>query len=248
MNRALRLALLRWHRRVGVVVALLVVLLVITGIALNHSAELGLGKRALRSPALLSLYGVELPEIAAYPLGGQWLSHVGGSHLYLDEREVAYCQQPMAGAVLHAEVIAALCDGQLLLLGRDGEVIERIGSVYGLPPGVEAIARDEAGVLLRSAEAVYRADLESLLFSPAETSADDWAQSQPPPAALRRQLLQSHVGDAIDWERLLLDLHSGRLFGRAGVWLMDAAALCLLLLALSGAWVWLTKPGRFKRR
>ena len=39
-------------------------------------------------------------------------------------------------------------------------------------------------------------------------------------------------------ERVLLDLHSGRIFGEAGVWLVDAAALLFLLLAGSGLWLW----------
>ena len=42
MNRALRLLLLRWHRRLGVGIAVVLVMLVVTGIILNHSSELQL--------------------------------------------------------------------------------------------------------------------------------------------------------------------------------------------------------------
>ena len=37
---------------------------------------------------------------------------------------------------------------------------------------------------------------------------------------------------------MLLDLHSGRIFGEYGVYLMDAAAVALLWLSGSGLWVW----------
>jgi hypothetical protein len=42
----------------------------------------------------------------------------------------------------------------------------------------------------------------------------------------------------LSWERVLLDLHSGRLGGRLGVWLMDFAGLMLCLLGLSGVTMW----------
>jgi len=36
----------------------------------------------------------------------------------------------------------------------------------------------------------------------------------------------------------LLDLHSGRVLGASGIYLMDLAAVAMLLLAASGAWLW----------
>jgi uncharacterized iron-regulated membrane protein len=40
---------------------------------------------------------------------------------------------------------------------------------------------------------------------------------------------------------VILDLHSGRLFGRIGVWLFDIAAILLILLALSGTLIWMKR-------
>lgn len=249
MNRTLRLLLLRWHRRIGVVIALIVLMLVVTGIALNHSDGLALDKKAVRSEAVLSLYGIDVPPVTSFPAGPHWLSHLGSDRLFLDDREVAYCEQPFSGAVKRGAVIAAVCAGQLLLLDADGEIIERLGAVYGLPEAVDGIAVRGGEVVLRAAGQAYRAELDSLQFTPlpAPAAEIDWVRPQPPPPALRDRLLSGHLGSAIDWERVLLDLHSGRLFGRWGVWIVDAVAVCLLLLALSGAWVWLTKPGRFRR-
>jgi hypothetical protein len=47
---------------------------------------------------------------------------------------------------------------------------------------------------------------------------------------------------AIDWERFLLDLHSGRVAGNLGVWVMEISAWMMILLTLSGLWI------QFKRR
>ena len=58
-------------------------------------------------------------------------------------------------------------------------------------------------------------------------------------------LLQENVG--INWERLLIDLHSGRALGSWGGIFVDILALLLALIACGGVWIWITKPGRFKR-
>lgn len=59
-------AMLRWHRRVGLVAAALVVVLALSGVALNHSAVLDLDQRAVTTPLLLEWYGINS--------SGRWLS------------------------------------------------------------------------------------------------------------------------------------------------------------------------------
>ncbi len=36
----------------------------------------------------------------------------------------------------------------------------------------------------------------------------------------------------------MLDLHNGRIFGGFGVFLIDAAAVLFLILAVTGVWMW----------
>ncbi len=42
------------------------------------------------------------------------------------------------------------------------------------------------------------------------------------------------MGGGLPLERVVLDLHSGRLFGWLGPYVMDAAALGLLIVAITG--------------
>ena len=51
-------------------------------------------------------------------------------------------------------------------------------------------------------------------------------------------LQAAYRGYGLTLERVLLDLHSGRVLGSAGVLLVDAAAILFLLLAISGLWLW----------
>ena len=62
------------------------------------------------------------------------------------------------------------------------------------------------------------------------------SQPQAMPEAFGERLEQRSAW--LNWERALLDFHSGRLFGRAGVWLVDIAGVLLCILALSGVTLW----------
>ena len=94
------------------------------------------------------------------------------------------------------------------------------------------------------------ADADGAALRPADAglarTAVPWAEAVSLPDALRERIEASVAGVGVSAERVLLDLHSGRWLGHAGVWLMDAAAFALLLLAGTGGWTvwrrWRTRP------
>ena len=51
--------LYRLHRKLGIVTALFIVILSVTGIMLNHNAQFGLNKQFITSQWILKLYGKE---------------------------------------------------------------------------------------------------------------------------------------------------------------------------------------------
>ena len=62
--------------------------------------------------------------------------------------------------------------------------------------------------------------------------------SAAPAANLRPELEEAYRGTGLTLERVLLDIHAGRIPGATGVFLVDAAALLFLVLAISGLWLW----------
>lgn len=247
MNRVLRLLLLRWHRRLGVAIALVLLMLVVTGIILNHSSELELDRQPVRQALILQRYGVELPKVVSFDVGGQFLSLVGSDRLFLNEKEIAYCQAPLHAALAYETGVVALCSDQLLLLNAAGEIVERLSEAYGLPPAIRGLGKFSGELWLRTERGDFSADLNSLQFAAMQAPAGvSWARASELDTDVRQRLTSLYLGNDVHWERLLLDLHTGRLFGRWGVYFVDAAAIGLLLLAFSGVWVWLTKPGRWR--
>lgn len=63
------------------------------------------------------------------------------------------------------------------------------------------------------------------------------------------QLKLAYRGKGVSMERLVLDLHSGRLFHpKWGVYLMDASAIIMMFLGVSGIWVWWSRKLKMRRK
>lgn len=236
-----RALLVAWHRRIGLTAAAVVLVLAVTGIALNHTDGLGLDERYVRAPWLLGWYGIEAPEDAQHwSVAGGGVTRLG-DRLYAGVRPVDTDVERVVGAVALAELTLVAVDGDVLALTGTGERVERLGREDGVPAGIERIGVGELGrVYVQAAHGLYRADAELLGWTPADGEGDGvrWSAPVAPDSALLEPLRQEYLASILTLERVLLDIHSGRVLGPVGPWLMDAAAILLLVLALTGIWMW----------
>ncbi len=228
-----------WHRVAGLVSALFVLLLAGTGLLLNHSDELRLDRRHVGAELLLDLYDIRPPaEPIGFRVGQHWVTQLG-ERLYYDARELPERADRLIGAVQLRSTLAVAVAGRLLLLSSEGELIERLGDAEGVPAGMQRLGVAAHGrLVIRAAHGDYSADPDTLEWVHATPEGIAWAEPAPPPEALRSRLLRAYRGTGLPLERVLLDLHSGRILGPWGVYLVDGAAALFLLLALTGLWMW----------
>jgi PepSY-associated TM region len=241
MRRRPRLVglLWRWHRRLGVLAAFFVLVLATTGIVLNHSAELGLDRRFVDWPWLSQAYGDDSGDLPAFQAGAHWLSRAANGRIYFDAQEVAPCSGKLVGAVASGELLYAGCTEELLLITHSGELVESINASTGLPVPLQAVGLIGSQVVVQAGGTWWLADLELM----------DFSHHAPAAGAVIRQLVPDRLPDAmraqipvpdqwLSWERLLLDLHSGRVVGRVGVLWVDGVGVLLAGLAVSGITMW----------
>ncbi|MGD8976002.1 MAG: PepSY domain-containing protein, partial [Gammaproteobacteria bacterium] len=236
-----RSALATWHRRLGLTAALFVLMLSITGLALNHTDSLGLDDRFVGADWLLRWYGIDAPGHGeSFRLDRSDVTRLG-DRLYLDARVIEHDVGALTGAVSTEGLIIVAVDGDLLVLTAAGDRVERLGREDGIPAGIRAVGMDADGrVIVRTAAGTYRADSQLLAWAPSGGGSSDlrWPEPASPDPALLATLRSDYLSNILTLERVLLDLHSGRIFGRYGPWLMDAAAVLLLVLAVTGVWLW----------
>ena len=229
-----------WHRYAGVTAAVFVIILSITGIALNHTERLAMDSQHVKWDWLLDWYGIQAPDtIVSYPVGEQRLSQVG-RHLYLDQLELDGEYTRLIGGVYIDELIVAAVDQQVLLLSEDGELIERMTGAQGVPAGVSAIGVSSGQLVVQGGHGIYGIDEDFLRWDDwdGDAAGIQWSAAVEMPDAMKRAMTDHYRGEVLPVERVVLDLHSGRFLGAWGVYLMDAAALLLLFLASTGCWLW----------
>jgi hypothetical protein len=245
--------LIHWHRRAGLLLLPVLLMLCITGILINHSQTLGWQHEPVYSSLLRKLYGIpETPVRNGFHAGETWVSQVGND-VYFDTHKVMNCPAHLLGARLWQDSIATLCEQTVQLWMADGQLLEALPD---LPEAVDQLNIHNHQLLLHTLNGQWLTLNESLWqWQPFSSGTD--GTSAPLnlsdrnltelPAPLQSALNQNQPLPGISRERLLLDLHSGRLFGNAGVWIVDAASLMMIFLAFTGAWSWLRR-WQHKRR
>ncbi|MGL5391040.1 MAG: PepSY domain-containing protein [Shewanella sp.] len=237
-----------WHRRLGVLSCLFILLLVVTGVGLNHSAQWQLGKSAVLQPWLLDYYGIAPPRHLAQFGEPNSPLLITDNRLWLGKAPILEAQHPLISAAYVADFVLAIDAAQLYLFDREGRVQDTQGASTGLPAGLVALGLEplskagEGGsmrVWLKTAAGYLYSDEQLLEWTQAEPlAAVAWVT---PAATVDPQWLLFVRGSHLSWERVLLDVHSGRLFGAYAMWLWDVVGFALALLALSGLWLWLKK-------
>ncbi|MDX2463608.1 MAG: PepSY domain-containing protein [Porticoccus sp.] len=229
---------LRWHRRIGLSIVIMVIFLAITGLLLNHSPNIGLSKQTLRTQWLLDWYGFETTPLTGFKLENQWLSHPGGNDLFLNTEPVASCRAPLWGASQTQSLLLALCQDELVILTSQGELIEKLSLLKGLPKNTTALQVADKEIFILSSGQTLSLNIDTLETQESNTPVTEWSSASPLPTEVIEQLYQRAELPGISMETLILDLHSGRFFGTAGVLLIDLVGLLICLLALTGLWAW----------
>jgi len=228
---------LRVHKAVGLAAMVFLVLLALTGVAVNHADQLGLDAARVRQPWLLALYVEPAPvETRGFRVAERMVVWANGG-LYLDARKVAEAAAPPVGAVVAGPGLLVALPDSLLLFTRNGRLVERMeGAVDGR---VRALGTQDGAPLLRT-EAGCRRSGPALLTWKAIDCAQDiaWAEPDPLPPDLAEAVKRQARWPELPWSRLLLDLHSGRLFGSLGVYVVDLLGVALIVLAVTGFVNW----------
>lgn len=248
---------LRWHRRIGLSMVVFVIFLTLTGILLNHSPSFGLSKQTIRSTWLMDWYGFETQSLTGFRLETssatdrnieeKWLSHPGGNDLFLNEEPVANCTAPLLGGGQIAgpnnqTLLLALCQNELIILTQQGELVDKLDTVTGLPENTTALQVLEEEILILNTSNnnpnTFSVNIDTLEINPSKINVETWSTPSPLPPELVEQLQLTANLPGISLETLILDLHSGRFFGSAGGFFVDLIGLLICLLALTGLWAW----------
>jgi hypothetical protein len=152
--------------------------------------------------------------------------------------------QPL-GLVELPDMVVVASSASLYLYGKDGALIDRVerNALPAVP--VQAIGADERRLVLKTASGSFQTR-DALSWQSAPRNGVAWSSPADLSASERERYAQL-LEPGISVQRILLDVHSGRLAGRYGPLAMDLIAIFLAVLSLSGVWLFFKRKHRRER-
>jgi hypothetical protein len=140
------------------------------------------------------------------------------------------------------EIYVLATDDALILLNPDGEFIERMGAESGIPPVIQNIGLFHGDPVLQTREGMWRSDFLLEEWELVSLQGVGWSVPEPMPETIEKQLATYFHGLGVSVEQVILDIHNGHIITKFGVWILDIIAVLMVLLSVTGLWIW------FRRR
>ena len=235
-----------WHRVLGLLVALPLIWVVITGALLNHTVDWKLDQMFIDSPVVLKVYGM-VPD--GEPRGKDVVGHVVAEW----DGIVFYDSVPLpvlgnlVGATDYGDEVVIVTDASIVRLGNGGDVIEVLDelSLPDLP--LMALKVVDGSVWIQNRDGWHMASGDWLSFEKNEQVV--WEveglaaiTDEDEKARLRR----AWSGGGLPASRFLLDLHGAKFLGSVSKYFYDLVAICTIWLSVTGVILFFRKSRKSK--
>lgn len=231
----------QWHRRLGIIAAFFLIFLSVTGVALNHTTLFSLAHQSITNTWLLEYYGVKPPEDIRYYQENKWL--ITDNLVWLDDKllfEKDEIDNAIIGIANLKSYNIVVTSTQLIIFTATGQLVDKIDNSTSLPTPITAVAITGDNIIINTLNGYYQSDSEFFDWQYIQALKEPmWVIAEQANKAEIQAAKIQYQAQFLNWERVILDAHSGRLFGDLGVFFMDIVAVILILLSVSGIYIWL---------
>ena len=229
------------HKFTGIAVCIFLIHLSITGIFLNHTEDLGLDEKYTASPMILALYNISIPnQKESFLVDDIFISRFG-DQVFMGNQPIIKNENPITGATLSNQVLFIAFPNEMVLLTQEGELIERISSTAELPQNIQKLGVSEGILYLKTPNQLWQSSDQAQAWELSDSNFNDWSNEVIMPDQQTKQIEMYFSGKGVSLEQFFLDLHNGNIIKGFGKWLLDIIAIFLLLISISGVWIWLRK-------
>jgi hypothetical protein len=234
-----------WHRKLGIFAAFFLIFLSLTGIALNHTNFFSLAHQSITNDFLLNHYGIHPPKDVRFFAGKKLV--VTDQFVWLKEQLLFESENPIVSMGQHQQFLLIATDTKLAIYTLQGQLVDQLNSLSGLPKNITAMSTEGNQLIIKAGAGYFQADDELLTWHKIETFVEpNWLMPQVVDNNDIAQAQTRYQSQFLNWERIIVDAHSGRIFGDFGVLFMDLVAIILILLSVSGLYIWI-RYARSKR-
>ena len=229
------------HKFTGIAVCVFLIHLSITGIFLNHTEDLGLDEKYTDSPMILALYNISMPtKEESFSVDNHFISRFG-NQVFLDNQPVFKSEVPIIGAIIFNQILVIAIENELVLLTEEGELIEKLTGSTGVPVNIQKLGALNNLLFLKTSNQVWESNDEGQEWRASDSNFNEWSNEIVMPDEKTQKVESYFLGKGVSLEQFFLDLHNGNIIKGFGKWLLDIIAIFLLLISISGIWIWLRK-------
>lgn len=241
----LTMKLRKWHQRAGLAAFLFMTWLGATGLLINQSAPWGYDTLRIDWPWVTNgLYGLSaVPPQEGYKAGGHWITKAGDA-IVLDGEAVEYAMNDPHGMAMGEGPEQALLfiatRSSVVVLTEQGAIYDELRSpVLPVSEPQRLGTRDADGaVVVAGADDAYASTDGGFTWQPADDVADvRWSEAEAL-AEAEREALMPFSQPSMSVERVLLDVHSGQIFGDFGKWVVNIVGVLAIVLGITGVWMY----------
>ncbi|MEW6983690.1 PepSY-associated TM helix domain-containing protein [Colwelliaceae bacterium 6471] len=227
-----------WHRKLGIFAAFFLIFLSVTGIALNHTNLLQLAHQPISNGILLDHYGIKSAQDIRY-FNDNELS-VTDNFVWLNDVLLLESDTPIISIGQFQQYYIVATTKQLHIYDLAGELVDRIDQMTGLPAEIQAVALTDNNLLINTELGYFQTDINLFEWQSIATLIEPtWLMGNDVEPTILESANQRYRSQFLTLERIIVDAHSGRIFGNFGVIFMDIVAIMLILLSLSGIYIWI---------
>jgi len=247
-KRNLTATLREWHKRAGLFAFLFMAWLGSSGFLINQSASWGYDTVRVDWGWVMRLYGLRPePPQRGYAAASHWLATTS-DHVLIDARPLDVPMFEPRGFAAAAsaggqEQLFLATAHSLIVLDADGQRVDELSAPILPVADVRRLGTVPGGIAVQDLDAFASRDGGETwkAVAPADVS---WSTPADLPEEQRQRLLP-FARPSVSLEHVLVDAHSGRLFGNIGAWVINAVGFAAMWLAISGTWMmWRTSRRR----
>ncbi len=230
-----------WHRYIGITISAFVIILSITGLLLNLTDALKLTDSHISSNWLLKHYNIGDFPVTSFQINDRVISQAS-EYVYLDGEYILHLNSTLLGAIKINRTLVLATQSSLVIIDTDGQILDEVSKHTGLPEnplGISITIDDDP--VIRGVNTYWKGTKELSAWQPLKGPHPKWVAPIETSSSLNNSIQTHARSNEINYERVLLDLHSGRLLGPWGQNIMSIAAILLLILAMTGIFIWLRK-------
>ena len=227
----------RWHKCLGLSSAIFLAFMALSGFMLNHGNSFNLDSTDISTPWLMSWYGLEpLAPDQCFQEKGLLFCSQGDIWVLTGHRLKSGHGEPI-GAIRVAEQIWIATADEIYIYDLSGQPIDKIerGFLPRLP--IHRLGTRNGALVANVGSSTYVTG-DGLSWKRLPDNANiNWSKLSSLVPEQKRKIAPLFA-PSLPLQRIVADVHSGRILGRFGVYLTDILGGILILLSCSGLWLY----------